>query len=125
MTSLEEITPMLIEIQGQLMRDWSEDNWAAGWMADLEMLVWEADDYDANRIKALAQVTGVWITGHYHDWEGEKPPTMPLDEWSSTEYPSRVKANREAHEKWLRERGVPEGMTYRDWMRQNDPTYPF
>lgn len=84
----------LIEVQGQLMRDWSEAYWAAGWMSGLEELVWDASDPDAEAIKRHARLTGVWITDWYDDEGGDPIPTMPLEQWEEEEWPRRQKANR-------------------------------
>ncbi len=86
-----ELTPRLVEtlvgIQRQLMSDWSEDRWCAGWLIGLEECVWSGSAYghemavydpDVAAIHDLSSLTGVWCTA-----DGD----VPLDTWAETHGP--------------------------------------
>jgi hypothetical protein len=67
-TPLEDAPP-LERVLAQVMSDYSENNWCAGWLMDLEDTLWDAIwggpspdvTSDLEEIKALAELTGAWI----------------------------------------------------------------
>lgn len=85
----------LIHVQRQLMADWSEATWCAGWMQDLEHRVWDGSAYgaemaayddDVMAIHEIARLTGVWCL---------MDATVPLDEWEAQHGPPLTRmANR-------------------------------
>ena len=73
-----------------LMSDISEEAYCAGWMANLEHVLWDAvlngerkygkyfiTKKDINRLTALCEITNSWI---YFDETGEET-AMPVNQW--------------------------------------------
>jgi len=77
----DQMVAGLVRVQRQLMSDWSEERWCAGWMIGLEKEAWHgtshemtAYDEDLVAIHDLARITGVWCT-----WDTD----VPLAEWEA------------------------------------------
>lgn len=80
---------VLIDVQRQLMSDWSEDHWAAGWMLGIEEGAWHGSPYSSRKmhpydknviaIHTISKITGVWCLIE---------STVPLDEWEQEHGPA-------------------------------------
>lgn len=91
MTRTVELTTRLVGtlagIQRQLMSDWSEDTYCAGWMDGVEERVWSGSAYGHEMvpydsaivaIHEMSRLTGVWCT-----YEAD----VPCDDWTETHGP--------------------------------------
>ena len=75
----------LIRAQRQLMSDWSEEHWCAGWMLGLEEELWHGSNTEMRwfdqaiaDIHEIARQTGVWC---------EYERDVPLAEWEAKHGP--------------------------------------
>lgn len=82
---------ILIGVQRQLMRDWSEAWWAAQWLDGIEYKAWDGSAYsremsawdpDVVAIHEVSRITGVWC---------EYETDVPLDEWEQRHGPPRTR----------------------------------
>lgn len=42
------------------MREWSESRWAAGWLVDLEKILYQSDEPIAEGLRAIGSLFDVW-----------------------------------------------------------------
>lgn len=81
MTLSDNSRAAIVRAQRQLMADWSETRWCAGWTGGLEVELWHGTtkamtpyDQDIADIHELARLTGVWC---------EMDRSVPLEEWQA------------------------------------------
>ena len=85
--------PPLERIVAQLMSDWSEDQWCAGWLVGLEHRLWEAiwgpgacADDSLEEIRAIAELTGAWAV-----WNDELGTAIVrLDDFAAAQRPDEA-----------------------------------
>ena len=73
------------------MSEISEDTWFAGWLIDLEFLLWDAihgeshNPFAENDLRDLAELSA--LVGGWHDYDR----FIPLDEWLPIAHEHKLK----------------------------------